>query len=181
MNQTSNQNSGNGAHEQFDLSDDNEGVEIGQDGGDHSQKSGSSARNLPPAQRVAVKISLLVDKLQEQLDIIKGWDGTDQETAYLKAVTGVDFLKDAAVVLTKIPHNWRPGKSAPREVGPGSIVKITGKRYPLYQDVISAELARGIRVDKLLGNSRLLCTLTSGLAIILPRGHVAADTESSKS
>ncbi len=146
--------------------------------------SWKATMRLPPAKRVAVRLGNLVDRVQHQIDAMKNWAGEEQEAVKAAVQQVQDGLKAAAERLTQIPDDWRPARSGgggggggPKvEIVVGTLVRITDKRLPEYQDIVSPECARGIKVTEVRGN-KVVGLMSDGVKAMIPRGHVTVDTE----
>lgn len=150
------------------------------DGGGEKSGSWKETMKLPPAKRVAVRLGNLVDRVQHQLDAMKSWKGDEQERIKGIVVQAQDGLKAAAEALAAIPDDWRPSRSAggaggsKADIKADDYVRITDKRLPEYQDIITPECARGIRVKEIRGN-KVVGVMADGVVAMLPRGHVTLD------
>lgn len=177
-----------------DLDDEDEDLDGDLDADDAPKSDGNGAgkpaswkdtMKLPPAKRVAVRLGNLVDRVQHQLDATKSWTGDVQDQVRAIILQAQDGLKAAAEQLAKVPDDWRPRRTAGGgggskvELEAGTLVRITEKRLPEYQDIISGEAARGIKVLEIRGNKVVCAVNDNGNTIkaMLPRGHVTVDVE----
>lgn len=170
-----------------DVDEDEEGD--GDDASESSEANGKGASwketmKLPPAKRVAVRLSNLVDRTQHQLDAMKSWTGEEQERARGIVEQVQQGLKDAAEVLAKIPDDWRPVRRAGGgggtstknvELAPGTVIRITDKRVPEYDGVLEADQMKGIKVVEVRGN-KVVAITPDGTRAMFARGHVCLDT-----
>jgi hypothetical protein len=141
-----------------------------------SRNGSSTAKKTPVTRKMEIRLNMNVKRLGAVSDKLSKWkaDHGIGDAAKLVA-SAITQLEEAAELLSEVPADFVPYSFAgtPKaQVAIGSMVRVTDKRIPEYEEVLKENEMRDLTVLEERGKRLLVFSKSSQTKFLINRAHL---------